>query len=103
MVSRVATLSWDAMLRDPPGIPPQAEITPGTIVPTTVGPVVVNVPIPGGLCIKAGLPNYNSEVTPKALRSPADRGCAHAILPSRIRLIMWSAASIDWGTDVFLY
>ena len=44
MVSRVATLSWDAMLRDPPGIPPQAEITPGTIVPMNIEPVVAKIP-----------------------------------------------------------
>ena len=32
MALRVATLSWDATLRDPPGIPPLAEVIPGVVV-----------------------------------------------------------------------
>ena len=68
----------------------------------TVEPVVVPVPAPGGVCIKAGLSNRNNEAAPMAVRSPADRGDARAILPSWIWLIMWFAASIGWDTDVFL-
>ena len=102
MALRVATLSWDATLRDPPGIPPPAKITLGTIVPMTVEPAVVAVPPPGGLHIKAGLTKRDNEATPMVVHSPPDRGGAHAILLSQIRLIMWCAASIGWGNDVFL-
>ena len=87
----------------PPGIPPPAEITPGTIVPMTVEPVVGAVPPPRGLCIEVGLAKRDNEANPLAVRSPPNRGGTHAILPSRIWLISWSAASIGWDTDVFLY
>ena len=95
--------NWDTPSKDSPGIAPLAVITPGTVVPGTVEPVVDAVtPLSDGFCIKAGLFKRDSAGTPSAVRKANNKCSAQATLPSRIWHIMCSAIFNGWDVGDFL-